>query len=78
MAGKIFNRMVNNLKETSRNLPEFRRIGHNQRHQILDAMMSAFSVFFFQHTAEPCTDRNDLMPATAGGGVRRYWILPVR
>jgi hypothetical protein len=49
MAKSIFHSLLANLKEAGRNLPEFRREGHNLKHRILDAVLSAFAVFFFQH-----------------------------
>ncbi|MDR1445019.1 MAG: hypothetical protein LBI94_09100, partial [Treponema sp.] len=49
MGKGIFNRLLDNLERAGAEAPEFRKGGHNQKYRLLDAIKSAFAVFFFMH-----------------------------
>jgi hypothetical protein len=49
MGAGIFDKLLCNLKAVSGKIPDGRRSGGNLTYQLLDAVISAFVVFFFQH-----------------------------
>jgi hypothetical protein len=49
MGAGIFEKLLNNLKAVVGTIPDQRRSGGNLTYQLLDAVISAFVVFFFQH-----------------------------
>jgi hypothetical protein len=49
MGRGIFSQIVGNVEEVGKELPDSRREGHNLQYELLDALKSAFSVFFFQY-----------------------------
>jgi hypothetical protein len=49
MGRGIFNSLLNNLEAAAASLADNRREGFDLKYKLIDALKSAFSVFFFQH-----------------------------
>ena len=49
MGAEIFSRLLGSLEAVGGSIPDKRRGGGNLTYQLLDAIKSAFVVFFFQH-----------------------------
>ena len=49
MARGIIKRLLGSLRETAARLPDIREHSNALTYRIIDAIMSAFAVFYFQH-----------------------------
>ena len=49
MGEGIFGKLLGSLKAVGDKIPDQRQRGRNLKYRLLDGIMSAFAVFFFQH-----------------------------